>query len=194
MEETENDLYSGSTWYLQDHTRDQEDNQDDVIEFDFLKLSVQHIIEKRKIVVGSLLITPTQFLFELESDDPLDRLEPELFQVVLPSKVVTHLNILLTNSKQGPNQIYKGLCMISISAQSKFCCQDLVSTLGMRRPRSFSMSRSVLTAWRDQTPSHPPTGRQDYFQPTGSLSSKLRPPTFTYSSQLGSENLTVRLT
>ena len=106
--EEEDTLYTGTTWYLSHHHIE---DQQDIIEFDFLKLSVQHIIEKRKIVLGSLLITPTQFIFDLDSQDPLDRLEPELFQVVLPCKLLTDVKIVLNNSKyrHSHNQIYKGL-------------------------------------------------------------------------------------
>ena len=109
MGDTDIELCDGPSWYLQDDKRDQKDNQDDLIEFDFLKLSVEHIVEKRKIVMGNLLINPTQFLFELESEDPLDMLEPDLFQVVFPTRVITHIKILLTNSNPCLNQIYKGL-------------------------------------------------------------------------------------
>ena len=45
--EEEDTLFTGSTWYIAHH---QLEDQLDIIEFDFLKLSVQHIIEKRKIV------------------------------------------------------------------------------------------------------------------------------------------------
>ena len=106
-QEEEDTLFTGSTWYISHHHIQ---DQHDIIEFDFLKLSVQHIIEKRRIVLGSLLITPTQFIFDLDSQDPLDRLEPELFQVVFPSKVLKDLKIVLNNSKYNQNQIYKGLC------------------------------------------------------------------------------------
>lgn len=107
QQEQEDTLFTGSTWYISHHHIQ---DQHDIIEFDFLKLSVQHIIEKRRIVLGSLLITPTQFIFDLDSQDPLDRLEPELFQVVFPSKVLKDLKIVLNNSKYNQDQIYKGLC------------------------------------------------------------------------------------
>ena len=107
QEEEEDTLFTGSTWYISHHHIQ---DQHDIIEFDFLKLSVQHIIEKRRIVLGSLLVTPTQFIFDLDSQDPLDRLEPELFQVVFPCKVLKDVKIVLNNSKYSQNQIYKGLC------------------------------------------------------------------------------------
>ena len=109
--EEEDTLFTGSTWYIAHH---QLEDQLDIVEFDFLKLSVQHIIEKRKIVLGTLLITPTQFIFDLDSQDPLDRLEPELFQVVLPSKLLRDVKIVLNNSKyRRHNQIYKGWCPLN---------------------------------------------------------------------------------
>ena len=108
--EEEDTLYTGSTWYITHHPL--QDHQD-IIEFDFLKLSVQHIIENRKIVLGTLLITPTQFIFDLDSPDPLDRLEPELFQVVLPSALLADVKIVLNNSKYNNNQIYKGAWPLS---------------------------------------------------------------------------------
>ena len=123
MQDTDSDLYTGSTWYVQDQ-------QEDVIEFDFLKLSVQHIIEKRKIVFGSLLITPSQFIFDLDTTDPLDKLEPELFQVVFPSKIMNDLKILLTNSKDGPNQIYKGLYTFQLVADINSRAGRVLSVLG----------------------------------------------------------------
>ena len=107
QQEEEDTLFTGSTWYISHHHIQ---DQHDIIEFDFLKLSVQHIIEKRKIVLGSLLVTPTQFIFDLDSQDPLDKLEPELFQVVFPTKVLKDLKIVLNNSKYNQNQIYQGLC------------------------------------------------------------------------------------
>ena len=107
MEEQEDTLFTGSTWYIAHHHIQ---DQKDIIEFDFLKLSVQHIIENRQIVLGTLLITPTQLIFDLESPDPLDRLEPELFQVVLPCKLLRDVKIVLNNSKYNNNHIYKGLC------------------------------------------------------------------------------------
>ena len=110
--EEEEALYTGSTWYITHHHIQ---DQHDIIEFDFLKLSVQHIIEKRKIVVGTLLVTPSQFIFDLDSQDPLDKLEPELFQVVFPTKVLKDLKIVLNNSKYNQNQIYQGLCPHSLA-------------------------------------------------------------------------------
>ena len=105
LEDTDTHLYTGSTWYVQEDQGEEED----IIEYDYLKLSVQHIIEKRKIVIGNLLITPTQFIFDLDTEDPLDSLEPELFQLVLPSRIMSDLKILLNNSKDGPKNIYKGI-------------------------------------------------------------------------------------
>ena len=78
-----------SVWYV-DHKDDGEDVYiDEVVEDDFLRLRASHhIVDKKRTVVGSLLLTPVQVIFEIVTDDPLDLLEPEQFQVVLLTKYV----------------------------------------------------------------------------------------------------------
>ena len=149
MQDTDRDLYTSSTWYVQEQ-EDHQEQQEDVIEFDFLKLSVQHIIEKRKIVFGSLLITPSQFIFDLDTTDPLDKLEPELFQVVFPSKIMNDLKILLTNSKDGPNQIYKGLYTVQFEADTNSRAGRVLSVLGggqRGEDKGVSLPPGLCGAW-----------------------------------------------
>ena len=34
-------------------------------------------------------MTPAQFIFQIQTSDPLDMLEPEMFHVILPTQVIS---------------------------------------------------------------------------------------------------------
>ena len=97
-----------TTWYV--NNEEEDDENDDVIDYDFIKLSVRHIIKNRKIVNGSILITPRNFIFDPISSDPLDELEPELFQVAFPTKRIKDAKIFYDYFSKGndTNSIYRG--------------------------------------------------------------------------------------
>eukprot|EP00092_Neocalanus_flemingeri_P007966 GFUD01008594.1.p1 GENE.GFUD01008594.1~~GFUD01008594.1.p1 ORF type:complete len:485 (+),score=136.92 GFUD01008594.1:74-1456(+) len=98
-----------TTWYVNNEEEEDFEN-DDVIDYDFIKLSVRHIIKNRKIVNGSILITPRNFIFDPISTDPLDELEPELFQVAFPTKRIKDVKILYDYFSMGndTSSIYRG--------------------------------------------------------------------------------------
>jgi len=77
---------SSTIWY---------DDSDDIIEYeeiledDMLRIHVSHLVEhKKRYVKGTLLMTPVQLIFEIVTSDPLDALEPDQFQLVLPTKII----------------------------------------------------------------------------------------------------------
>lgn len=121
MEMADEELETGTTWYVgpENETKsttwyvnkDEEDLEyEDVIDYDFIKLGVRHIIKNRKIVNGSILITPRNFIFDPISSDPLDELEPELFQVAFPTKRIKDVKILYDyfSKVDDVNNFYRG--------------------------------------------------------------------------------------
>ena len=67
---------------------------EEIIEADFLVLRTSHYIPgKQRTVRGSLLITPVQFIFDIVTRDPLDSLEPDMFQVVLPTANIVAIDL-----------------------------------------------------------------------------------------------------
>ena len=99
-----------STWYVNRGEEAEELESEDVIDYDFIKLGVRHIIKNRKIVKGSLLITPRNVVFDPISSDPLDQLEPEMFQVAFPTKRITDVKIFYDYFGEGDEKtnIYQG--------------------------------------------------------------------------------------
>ena len=87
-----------TVWYTNEDTTTADDDMEDLIESDFLRISAQHhIVSRERTVAGSLLMTPTSFIFDIITKDPLDLLEPEQFQVVIPASKISILQ--LTSNK-----------------------------------------------------------------------------------------------
>ena len=63
-------------------------SEPDVVDSDFLRLAARHLLRPRRLLHGSLLLTPRALLFDPRSGDPLDSLEPELFLVAFPLAAV----------------------------------------------------------------------------------------------------------
>ena len=64
------------------------------VEADFLLLRTSHWVPaKQRRVRGSLLMTPVQFIFDIVTRDPLDSLEPDMFQVVLPTSRIVNIDL-----------------------------------------------------------------------------------------------------
>ena len=81
-------------WYVNSSDDEQpEIAADDVIDYDFIQISVQHIIKNRKTISGTILLTPRNFIFDPRTADPLDELEPELFQVAFPTGRISNISI-----------------------------------------------------------------------------------------------------
>ena len=98
---TSSDDPENSVWYV-DHKDDADIYIDEVVEDDFLRLRASHfIVDKKRTVIGSLLLTPVQFIFEIVTDDPLDMLEPEQFQVVLLTKYINQFIINDDDNSKG---------------------------------------------------------------------------------------------
>ena len=99
---TSSDDPENSVWYV-DHKEDDTDIYiEEVVEDDFLRLRASHyIVDKKRTVVGSLLLTPVQLIFEIVTDDPLDLLEPEQFQVVLLTKYINEFIINDDDNSKG---------------------------------------------------------------------------------------------
>jgi len=90
---------SSTVWY-----DDSEDifEYEEIFEDDMMKINVSHWVEhKKRHVKGTLLLTPVQFIFEIVTSDPLDALEPDQFQLVLPTKTIESVSIL-TNELPNP--------------------------------------------------------------------------------------------
>ena len=97
-----------TVWYINDDNSNEE--CEDVIEQDFLKITVHHpIVSRQRVVQGTLLITPTQFIFEVITKDPLDLLELDQFQVVLPTSVIDNLILTSKPSQEDPSQNIQNL-------------------------------------------------------------------------------------
>ena len=84
-----------TVWYVDLDPEDEEDpGIEEIIEADFLVLRTSHYIPgKQRTVRGSLLLTPVQFIFDIVTRDPLDSLEPDMFQVVLPTANIVAINL-----------------------------------------------------------------------------------------------------
>ena len=84
-----------TVWYVDLNPEDEEDpGVEEIIEADFLVLRATHYIPgKQRTVRGSLLLTPVQFIFDIVTRDPLDSLEPDMFQVVLPTANIVAIDL-----------------------------------------------------------------------------------------------------
>ena len=90
------DLVTKDTvWYVDlDPDEDDDPGIEEIIEADFLLLKTRHYIPgKQRTVRGSLLLTPVQFIFDIVTRDPLDSLEPDMFQVVLPTANIVSIDL-----------------------------------------------------------------------------------------------------
>jgi len=68
----------------------------EIIEYQFIKLTVRHITSGRGVVGGSVLFTPNAVIFDPDPKDPLvEELEPEAFQIIAPMEFVVNAAIFL---------------------------------------------------------------------------------------------------
>ena len=84
-----------TVWYVDLDPEDEEEpGIEEIIEADFLVLRTSHFVPgKQRTVRGSLLLTPVQFIFDIVTRDPLDSLEPDMFQVVLPTANIVSIDL-----------------------------------------------------------------------------------------------------
>ena len=84
-----------TVWYVDlDPENEGDPGIEEIIEADFLVLRTRHFIPgKQRTVRGSLLLTPVQFIFDIVTRDPLDSLEPDMFQVVLPTANIVSIDL-----------------------------------------------------------------------------------------------------